>query len=156
MATMEVLLREDVENLGRRGQVVKVKAGYARNYLLPRRLALAATAGNLKSIEQEKRLLARRETHEHTQAQSLAEKLATVALDFPRKVGEQDILFGSVTTLDIAQALADKGIEVDRRKIALDHPIKYVGEYHVLIKLHRDVTVQVKVNIVREEESQAE
>jgi large subunit ribosomal protein L9 len=156
MATMEVLLREDVENLGRRGQVVKVKAGYARNYLLPRKLALAATAGNLRGIEQEKKLLARRENREQRLAQSLAERLTAVALEFPRKVGDQDILFGSVTTGDIAQALTEKGIEVDRRKIVLDHPIKYVGEYHVPVKLHRDVTVQVKVNVTKEEaESEA-
>ena len=152
MATMEVLLREDVENVGKRGQVVRVKAGYARNYLLPRKLAVLATSSSLRIIEQEKKLVERRESHGQAVAQSLADKLRAVALELPRKVGEQDILFGSVTSLDVAAALAEKGIEIDRRKIVLDHPIKYVGEYHVPVKLHRDVTVEVKVNVVREEE----
>jgi len=148
---MEVLLREDVENIGKRGQVVRVKAGYARNYLLPRKLAVLATSSTLRFIEQEKKLLERRESHEQAVAQSLAEKLKAVTLELPRKVGEQDILFGSVTSLDVAAALAEKGIKIDRRKIMLDHPIKYVGEYHVPVRLHRDVTVEVKVNVVREE-----
>lgn len=152
MATMEVLLREDVENLGRRGQTVRVKAGYARNYLLPRKLAVMATSTSVGVIVQEKQLIARRETRERTQAESLATTLKTTVLAFPRRVGEQDLLFGSVTSLDIAGALAEKGLEVDRRKIALEHPIKYVGEYSVPVKLHRDVTVEIKVNVVREEE----
>ena len=152
MATVEVLLKEDVENLGRRGDVVRVRAGLARNYLLPRRLAVPATASNRKQFEQERQILARRETREQRHAETLAEKIRAVELVLPRKIGEHDMLFGSVTALDIAHALAEKGIEVDRRKILLEQPIKYLGEYQVPIKLHRDVTVTVKLTVVRESE----
>jgi len=152
MATVEVLLREDVEHLGRRGQIVRVKAGYARNYLLPRGLAVLATAANVKAIEQEKQLLARREARERAQAEAVAERFKELVLTFPRKVGDQDMLFGSVTAMDIAAALAERGIEVDRRKILLEHPIKYLGEYTIPVKLHRDVTAEIKIHVVREEE----
>lgn len=152
MATVEVLLKEDVENLGRRGEVVRVRAGLARNYLLPRNLAVPATASNRKQFEQQRQILARRETRDRRHAETLAEKIRTVELVLPRKVGEHDMLFGSVTALDIAHALAEKGIEVDRRKILLEQPIKYLGEYQVPIKLHRDVTVTVKLTVVRENE----
>lgn len=151
MATVEVLLREDVENLGRRGQVVRVRAGYARNYLLPRGLAVLATSGNLRAIQQEKQLLERREARERTQAEKVSERLRDLVLTFSRKVGEQDALFGSVTALDIAHALAEQGIEVDRRKILLEHPIKHLGEYTIAIRLHRDVTAQLKIQVVPEE-----
>ncbi len=151
MATVEVLLREDVENLGRRGQVVRVRAGYARNYLLPRGLAVLATSGNLRAIQQEKQLLERREARERTQAEKVSERLRDMVLTFSRKAGDQDVLFGSVTALDIAHALAEQGIEVDRRKILLEHPIKHLGEYTIAIKLHRDVTAQLKIQVVPEE-----
>lgn len=151
MATVEVLLREDVEHLGRRGQVVRVKAGYARNYLLPRGLAVLATAANVKVIEQEKQRLERREARERAQAEAVAERLKELVLTFPRKVGDQDMLFGSVTAMDIAAALAERGIEVDRRKILLEHPIKYLGEYTIPVKLHREVTAEIRIQVVREE-----
>jgi large subunit ribosomal protein L9 len=154
MATVEVLLREDVEHLGRRGQIVRVKAGYARNYLLPRGLAVLATSANVKAIEQERQLLARREARERAQAEGLVERLRELVLVFPRKVGDQDLLFGSVTALDIAHALAERGIEVDRRKILLEHPIKYLGEYTIPIKVHRDVTAEIRIQVVREAEAQ--
>ncbi|MCS6816925.1 MAG: 50S ribosomal protein L9 [Blastocatellia bacterium] len=151
MATVEVLLREDVEHLGRRGQIVRVKAGYARNYLLPRGLAVLATAANIKAVEQEKRLLERREMRERTQAEAVAERLKELVLTFPRKVGDQDMLFGSVTAMDIAAALAERGIDVDRRKILIEHPIKYLGEYTIPVKLHREVTAEIRIQVVREE-----
>ncbi len=151
MATVEVLLREDVEHLGRRGQIVRVKAGYARNYLLPRGLAVLATAANVKVIEQEKQRLERREARERAQAEAVAERLKELVLTFPRKVGDQDMLFGSVTAMDIAAALAERGIEVDRRKILLEHPIKYLGEYTIPVKLHREVTAEIRIQVVREE-----
>lgn len=151
MATVEVLLREDVEHLGRRGEVVRVKAGYARNYLLPRGLAVLATSANVRAIEQEKQLLQRREARERAQAEAVAERLRELVLTFSRRVGDQDLLFGSVTALDIAQALAERGIAVDRRKILLEHPIKYLGEYTIPVKLHREVTAEVKIQVVREE-----
>jgi large subunit ribosomal protein L9 len=151
---VEVLLREDVEHLGRRGQIVRVKAGYARNYLLPRGLAVLATSANVKAIEQERQLLARREARERAQAEGLVERLRGLVLVFPRKVGDQDLLFGSVTALDIAHALAERGIEVDRRKILLEHPIKYLGEYTIPIKVHRDVTAEIRIQVVREAEAQ--
>lgn len=151
MATVEVLLREDVEHLGRRGQVVRVKAGYARNYLLPRGLAVLATAANVKVIEQEKQRLERREARERAQAEAVAERLKELVLTFPRKVGDQDMLFGSVTAMDIAAALAERGIEVDRRKILLEHPIKYLGEYTIPVKLHRELTAEIRIQVVREE-----
>ncbi len=151
MPTVEVLLQEDVENLGRRGQVVRVRAGYARNYLIPRKLAVPATASNLKWIEQQGQILARRETRERRFAETLAEKIQAVELVLPRRVGEHDMLFGAVTALDIADALADRGLAVDRRKILLEQPIKYLGEYQVPIKLHRDVTVTVKLTVVSED-----
>ncbi len=150
MATVEVLLREDVEHLGRRGQIVRVKAGYARNYLLPRGLAVLATSANVKAIEQERQLLARREARERAQAEELVERLRDLVLVFPRKVGDQDLLFGSVTAMDIAHALAERGIEVDRRKILLEHPIKYLGEYMIPVKVHRDMTAEIRIQVVRE------
>jgi len=156
MATVEVLLREDVEHLGRRGQIVRVKAGYARNYLLPRGLAVLATAANVRAIEQEKQLLERREARERAHAEALAERLKELVLTFPRKVGDQDMLFGSVTAMDIAAALAERGIEVDRRKILVEHPIKYLGEYTIPVKLHRDVTAEIRIQVVREESEPAE
>lgn len=150
MAHMDVLLREDVDNLGQRGQVVRVRAGYGRNYLLPQGLAINATTGNKKMIEEQKRVLAKREERERKTAQNESANLSGVELRFERKVGEHGILFGSVTVLDIAEALKEKGYTIERRKIVLKEPIKEVGDYEIAVKLHRDVTPAIKV-LVRKE-----
>jgi large subunit ribosomal protein L9 len=150
MAHMDVLLSEDVDNLGQRGQVVRVRAGYGRNYLLPQGLAIKASAGNKKMLDEQRRLLAKREQREHLAAQSESEKLQGVELRFERRVGEHGILFGSVTAMDIAEALKERGLPVERRRIALKDHIKEVGDYDVAIKLHRDVSPTIKV-LVRKE-----
>jgi large subunit ribosomal protein L9 len=147
---MEVILREHVDNLGRRGEVVKVADGYARNYLLPRKLALLATEGNKKQIEREKVKFDAKESEEQKVAQAMAERIATADVEIARKVGETDALFGSVTNADIADALAAKGFDIDRRKIQLHEPIKKIGEVEVPVKLHRDVVVKLKVKVVAE------
>ena len=147
---MEVILREHVDNLGRRGEVVKVADGYARNYLLPRKLALLATEGNKKQIEREKVKFDAKEAEEQKVAQAMAERLAIVDVEIVRKVGETDALYGSVTSSDVAEALAKKGVELDRRKLVLQEPIKKLGEFSIPVKLHRDVTAQVKVRVVGE------
>ena len=147
---MEVILREHVDNLGRRGDLVKVADGYARNYLLPRKLALLATDGNKKVIEREKVKFDVQEAEEQKVAQAVADRLATVEIEIARKVGETDALFGSVTNADIAESLAAKGFDIDRRKIQLPEPIKKIGEVEVPIKLHRDVVVKLKVKVVAE------
>jgi large subunit ribosomal protein L9 len=147
---MEVILREHVDNLGRRGDLVKVADGYARNYLLPRKLALLATDGNKKVIEREKVKFDVKEAEEQKVAQAVADRLATVEIEIGRKVGETDALFGSVTNADIADALAAKGFDIDRRKIQLHEPIKKIGEVEVPVKLHRDVLVKLKVKVVAE------
>jgi large subunit ribosomal protein L9 len=150
MAHMDVLLCEDVDNLGHRGQVVRVRAGYGRNYLLPQKMAIEATTGNKRMIEEQQRVLAKRETREKTSAQSEASTLDGLELRFERRVGEHGILYGSVTALDVAEALKKKGYAVERRRIGLRDHIKEVGEYDVLIKLHRDVTPTIKVKVVKE------
>jgi large subunit ribosomal protein L9 len=147
---MEVILREHVEHLGRRGDIVKVAEGYARNYLLPRKLALAVNEGNKRQIERERKNAESRELEEKTQAEAFAARLAELEIAIPRRVGENDTLYGSVTTVDIASALAAKGFEVDRRKIVLTDPLKALGQVTVPIKIHRDVTAQVKVSVVPE------
>ena len=147
---MEVILREHVDNLGNRGEVVKVAAGYARNYLLPRKLALLATEGNKNVIAREKVKFDAKELEEQKVAQAVADRLATVEIEIARKVGETDALFGSVTNADIAEALAAKGFDIDRRKISLQEPIKKLSEVSVPVKLHRDVTVTIKVKVVAE------
>jgi large subunit ribosomal protein L9 len=147
---MDVLLSEDVDNLGQRGQVVRVRAGYGRNYLLPQGLAIKASAGNKKMLDEQRRLLAKREQREHLAAQSESEKLQGVELRFERRVGEHGILFGSVTAMDIAEALKERGLPVERRRISLKDHIKEVGDYDVAIKLHRDVSPTIKV-LVRKE-----
>jgi len=147
---MEVILREHVDNLGRRGDLVKVADGYARNYLLPRKLALLATDGNKKVIEREKVKFDIKEAEEQKVAQAVADRLATVEIEIARKVGETDALFGSVTNGDIAESLAAKGFDIDRRKIQLHEPIKKLGDYTVPVKLHRDVTVPLKVKVAAE------
>ena len=147
---MEVILREHVDNLGRRGDLVKVADGYARNYLLPRKLALLATDGNKKQIERERAKFEVKELEEQKVAQAVADRMATVEIEIARRVGETEALYGSVTSSDIAEALAAKGFELDRRKLVLHEPIKKIGAYDVPVKLHRDVTVQLKVRVVAE------
>jgi large subunit ribosomal protein L9 len=145
---MEVILREHVDNLGRRGEVVKVADGYARNYLLPRKLALAVTESNKRQIERERKIFEVREAEEKQQAEALAERLAQLEIEIARRVGEHDTLYGSVTSADIAHALEAKGFQVDKRKITLAEPIKTIGEVTVPVKIHREVTAQVKVKVV--------
>lgn len=154
---MEVILKEDVVNLGNRGDVVKVADGYGRNYLLPRKLAMQATESNKAVIEQMKAAAARRSATEKAQAEQLVAKLEPVELSFIRKAGEQGHLFGSVTSADIAAGLAEQGFEVDRRRIILNEPLKSLGEFTVPIRLHREVTARVKVKVGSEdaESSQA-
>jgi len=147
---MQIILQEDVEKLGHRGQLVEVAEGYARNFLLPGKLALEATPGNLKRLEKMRAAFAKKEATEKEAATTLAGLLASVSLDFARKAGENDQLFGSVTPADISAALEAKGYNVDKRKIALVDPIKLVGEYDVPIKLYRDVSASVKL-VVRKE-----
>jgi large subunit ribosomal protein L9 len=144
---MEVILKEDVANLGHRGDVVKVADGYGRNFLLPRKLAMQATEANIGVIEQMKAAAARRSATEKAQAEELVVKLQPVVLSFTRKSGENGQLFGSVTSADIAGDLETKGFEVDRRKIQLTEPLKSLGEYTVAIKLHREVTAHIKVQV---------
>jgi len=147
---MEVILKEDVANLGSRGDVVKVADGYGSNFLLPRKLALQATDANKAVIETMKASAARRSASEKIQAEELVAKLEPVVLSFTRKTGDGGHLFGSVTSADIAADLATKGFEIDRRKIVLNEPLKSIGEFSVAIKLHREVTAQVKVQVVAE------
>lgn len=150
MAHTQVLLREDIDNLGARGEIVRVKAGYARNYLLPRNLAVEATANNMRQIEGERAALAKREAKERSTAELQADQLRKLTLKFERKVGEAGVLYGSVTSMDIAHALKDQGYEVDRRKIVLREPIKRFGSYTVPVRLHRDVTVDLPVTVLGE------
>lgn len=157
---MEVILKEDVPQLGHRGDVVKVAEGYGRNYLLPKKLAIEATAANKAVIEQMKAASLRRSAKEKDQAQQLAKQFESVTLTFTRRAGEHDQLFGSVTTSEIADALAKKGLEIDRRRIELEQPVKTLGEFQVPIRLHREVIVRVKATVekeaVAEEETAAE
>jgi large subunit ribosomal protein L9 len=148
---MEVILREDIDKLGSRGQVVKVAAGFARNFLLPKRLAVAATDSNKKIVEQERQAHLRKEAKMVGEAQDLAKIMLGVAITIKQKAGEADQLFGSVTSKDIAEALAAKNYQIDRRKIHLDEPIKQLGEYTVPIRLHKDVTVDISVLVAKEE-----
>jgi large subunit ribosomal protein L9 len=147
---MEVILKEDVPQLGHRGEVVKVAEGYGRNYLLPRKLAIEATKANKAVIEQMKQAAVRRSAVEKADSEALAKQLEAVSLTFQRKAGEKDHLFGSVTSSDIAEGLEHKGFNIDRRKIQLHEPLKSIGEFEVPIKLHRDVTSHVKVVVEKE------
>ena len=147
---MEVILRDHVDNVGRRGEVVKVADGYARNYLLPRKLALVATPGNLKQIERERVKLDAKEAEEKTGAEAVAAGMDGVEVVITRRVGDTEALYGSVTTADIAEALAKLGHEIDKRKLGLREPIKKLGAYTVPLKLHRDVVVQLSVKVVAE------
>jgi large subunit ribosomal protein L9 len=148
---MEVILRDHVENLGKRGETVKVADGYARNYLLPRKLALPATDANRKWVERERKIAETRDSEEKGAAEAVAARLNALELTIRRKTGENDQLYGSVTNADIAESLAAKGFEIDRRKILLPDPIKALGESTVPVKLHRDVTAQVRVTVAKDE-----
>ena len=149
---MELILREDVDNLGSRGQVVKVAPGYARNFLLPKRLAVEATDSNKKIVEQERQAHLRREAKLVADAGDLAKMMSDVSVTISQKAGENDQLFGSVTSKDIAEALEKQGYTVERRKIALDEPIRTLGEFKVPLRLHREVTTEIAVHVVKEEE----
>jgi large subunit ribosomal protein L9 len=148
---MQIILQEDVEKLGTRGQLVEVAAGYARNYLLPRKLGIEATPGNMKRLEKMRATFAKKEATEKEAAQKLAELLTAVSVTLTRKAGENDQLFGSVTSGDVAEALAAQGYNIEKRKIILADPIKVVGEFEIPIKLHREVTSSVKLAVKREE-----
>ena len=150
MSHKQVLLREDIDNLGARGEIVRVKAGYARNYLLPRNLAVEATANNMRQIQGERAALAKREAKDRSSAELQAEALRSLKLKFERKVGEAGVLYGSVTSMDIAHELKEQGFEIDRRRIVLREPIKRFGNYDVPVRLHREVTVQLPVSVLGE------
>jgi large subunit ribosomal protein L9 len=145
---MEVILREHVDNLGHRGDVVKVAEGYARNYLLPRKLALPVTEHNKRQIERERKVAEARDMEEKSAAEAIAVRLTQLEIEISRRVGENETLYGSVTSADISQALKDKGFDVDKRKIVLAEPLKALGENTIPVKIHRDVTAQVKVKVV--------
>lgn len=147
---LELILREDVAHLGRRGDVVQVKNGYARNYLLPQKLAVPLTEGNRKVVEQQKAAALRHEASEKSEIEQLAAMLASLTLTIARKAGETGALFGSVTSLDIGEALQQQGYEIDRRKILLEEPLKQLGEYQIPLRLHREVTASVTVQVVAE------
>ncbi|MER3431415.1 MAG: 50S ribosomal protein L9 [Blastocatellia bacterium] len=150
MATTTILLKEDVESLGGRGEIVKVRAGYARNYLIPRGIATLATKGNIKQIEQERAALLKKAAVEKTTAEAQKEQMAGIELVFERKAGEDGTLFGSVTSMDIAAALEEKGYEIDRKKVALREAIKVTGDYTVTVKLHREVSLDLPVRVIAE------
>jgi large subunit ribosomal protein L9 len=151
---MEVILKEDVPKLGRRGEVVKVADGYGRNFLLPRRLAIEANEANRRNIEQMRAAARRKEARDLESARGLADTLKGVALVFRRRAGEHDTLFGSVTSMDVAEELARQGYDVDRRRIELPEPLKQIGTYHVPLSLFRGVTADLKIEIVREQEQE--
>jgi|TARA_B110000014_G_C19716235_1_gene374476 large subunit ribosomal protein L9 len=148
---MQIILREHVDNLGRRGEIVKVANGYARNYLIPQKLAFLVTDNNRRQIEREREAAETRDAEERQVAEALAEKISLVDCVVSRKVGEQDVLYGSVTTADVAECLREFNIE--KRKIQLSEPIKALGEFTVSVKIHRDVTAEVKLKVVKDEES---
>lgn len=152
MAHTKVLLREDIDDLGARGEIVRVRAGYARNYLLPRNLAVEATAGNVKGIEQERAALLKKEAKERATAEGQSQQMGSLVLEFKRKAGEQGALYGSVTSMDLAEALKERGYEIDRHRIHLREPLKRLGEYTVPVRLHREVTVDLQVKVAPEGE----
>ena len=147
---MDVILREHVDNLGRRGDVVKVAEGYARNYLLPRKLALAVTEANKRQIERERKVAEAKDAEEKQKADALAARLSQTEVEIARRVGENDTLYGSVTSADIVHALETRGFTVEKRRITLPEPLKALGEFTVPVKIHRDVTAQVRVKVVAE------
>jgi large subunit ribosomal protein L9 len=150
MAHTKILLRQDVDDLGARGEIVRVRAGYARNYLLPRKLAVEATTSNVKGIERERASLLKKEATERSAAEGQGEQLRSLVLEFKRKAGEQGALYGSVTSMDIAEALKERGYEIDRHRIHLREPIKRLGEFPVPLRLHREVTIDLPVKVVSE------
>ena len=152
MAHTRILLREDVDDLGARGEIVRVRAGYARNYLLPRKLAVEATSSNVKQIEGERAALLKKEASERTTAQGQAEQISKLVLEFKRKSGEQGALYGSVTSMDIAESLKERGYEIDRHRLHLREPIKRLGEFSVPLRLHREVSIDLQVKVVAEGE----
>jgi large subunit ribosomal protein L9 len=152
MAHTKVLLREDVDDLGARGEIVRVRAGYARNYLLPRNLAVQATTGNVKGIEQERAALLKKEAKERATAEAQSQQIGSLELEFRRKAGEQGALYGSVTSMDLAEALKERGHEIDRHRIHLREPLKRLGDYTVPVRLHREVTIELKVRVAPEGE----
>lgn len=151
---MEVILKEDVDNLGHRGDIVKVAQGYGRNFLLPRKLAIEATPNNKAVIDQMKVSAARRSAKEKGDAELQLQQIEQVTLSFSRKTGDNDHLFGSVTAADIVDALKAQGFEIDRRKVHLEEPLKSIGEFLVPVRLHREVTAHIKVNVVKEESAE--
>ena len=152
MAHTRILLRQDIDDLGARGEIVRVRAGYARNYLLPRKLAVEATTSNVKQIEKERAALLKREAKERSTAQGQADQMGSLVLTFKRKAGELGALYGSVTSMDVTEALQEKGYEIDRHRIHLREPIKRIGEYTVPVRLHRDVSIDLQVKVVPEGE----
>jgi large subunit ribosomal protein L9 len=148
---MEVILRHDVDKVGAQGQVVKVAPGFARNYLLPQGLAVAATASNKKIVDQQRQATLRKEAKFASDARELATMMANVSITFHMKSGEEDQLFGSVTSQDIQESLDKQGFKIDRKKIVLDHPIKTLGDHKVTLKLHKDVSLDVPVHVLKEE-----
>ncbi len=150
MAHTKILLREDVDDLGARGEIVRVRAGYARNYLLPRKLAVEATTGNVKQIERERTVLLKKEAGERATADAQADQMRSLVLNFERKSGEQGALYGSVTSMDIAEALKNKGYEIDRHRLHLREPLKRIGDFVVPLRLHREVTVELQVKVSAE------
>jgi large subunit ribosomal protein L9 len=150
---MEIILREHVEHVGSRGEIVKVANGYARNYLLPRKLALLATEGNKKHVEREREIMDARESEERGKADALAARMLALEYVFPRRVGDTGQLYGSVTSADIAEFLKSKGFEIDRRKLILPDALKALGEHTVTLKLHREVSVPLRVQIVKEDQA---
>jgi len=150
MAHTKVLLREDVDDLGARGEIVRVRAGYARNYLLPHNLAVEATAGNVKGIEHERAALLRKEAKERATAEAQSQQMSSLVLEFKRKAGEQGALYGSVTSMDVAEALQERGYEIDRHRIHLREPLKRLGDYTVPVRLHREVTIELPVRVISE------
>jgi large subunit ribosomal protein L9 len=148
---MEIILREDIDKLGQRGQVVKVAAGYARNFLLPRKLAVAANESNKKIVEQERQAHLRREAKQVSEAQDLGKMMAAVSVTIRQKAGENDQLFGSVTAQDVAVALEKLGYTIDRKKVQLEEPIKMLGDFQVSVRLHKDVSIDIPVHVVKDE-----
>jgi len=152
MAHTKVLLREDVDDLGARGEIVRVRAGYARNYLLPHNLAVEATAGNVKGIEAERAALLKKEAKERSTAEAQSQQMGSLVLEFKRKAGEHGALYGSVTSMDIAESLQERGYEIDRHRIHLREPLKRLGDFSVPVRLHREVTIDLQVKVVPEGE----
>jgi large subunit ribosomal protein L9 len=147
---MEVILLDEVPSLGQRGDTVRVKPGFARNYLFPRKLALPASESNQRVFKEEERVLAKRDEHAMSAAQSIAQKLADVSCTIPVQVGEEDRLYGSVTANDVAKVLKDQGFDVDKKQVLLDDPIKQLGVYTIEVKLHREIAAPIKVWVVKE------